>query len=182
MKVKVIVMESYDLGFNLERECRFTFRNHFGVHDLFLDGLIDSTLTPLNIDWFIETSRPIYDVISERLTAVGSISNPIDGGLLGFFTHQPNPVIFKDLDDLSIRIQFQRFIEDVKDYLEGQYGADSVIAYSGHMDEVHLSPHVHFWIMPVTEDVLDYMVAEHAKDDIGKNYFEYMTALGWIVE
>lgn len=129
------------------RKTKGVFKNH-GNED------IDNSLTKYNIDYEIpgyEGKTP-DEIVKERIENEYRGKREIrkDAVILREVIANPSADMFVGMTIEEKQKTINKFIKDALPWFQKEFGKKNVVGISGHLDETN--PHVHFAIMPMTDD------------------------------
>lgn len=159
-----------------------TFRESEGRYKTHSNKEIDRSKTHLNIDAFID-GKKIETLVEERLERDYSGKRALrkDAVVVREIIAQPSADYFEGMNDEEKKARLEIFIGDSYSWFAEEFGAENVLGYSGHLDETN--PHVHFAIMPMTQDgrvsQKDFFKGPSDLKRQHRQFREHMNNLGW---
>lgn len=169
----------------VKKSAGHTFRKTEKLYKTHKNKDIDMSKTNQNIDALMD-NKTLDELVDERLekSFKGKRALRKDAVVVREVIAQPSSDVFIGLTDGEKRQKMQKFIGDSLPWFQEEFGSENVLGLSGHMDESN--PHVHFAIMPMTEDgrlsQKDFFKGPAGLKRMHREYREHMIANGWEFE
>lgn len=169
----------------VKKSAGHTFRKTENLYKTHKNKDIDMSKTNQNIDVLMD-NKTLDELVDERLekSFKGKRALRKDAVVVREVIAQPSSDVFIGLTDGEKIEKMNKFIADSLPWFQEEFGYENVLGLSGHMDETN--PHVHFAIMPMTEDgrlsQKDFFKGPAGLKRMHREYREHMIANGWEFE